>query len=874
MFQSRALVFFSVFLMLRSSFAFNLPSSGEMAARTAEYAPAVICGMEVDPDDPMHVDFILNRGQEYLDGQALIDEAQKMVNYFYAALAIPESEVWVNLSPYERDRIITDSFGRTMMGRDMLMQDYMLKQFSSALLYPENELGELIWNRLKQICEEFDISFEEANSFNKIWVMPDKPLVMERGNKAFVAVNRLKVMLDDDLNAQNDNSGQFLSGRVAAILREHLLPVVEKEINTGKTFAPARQMYNSMILAMWYKTRFIDVLINRVYTGKKLVKGIGFNDDVTTRQIYEQYCDSFDKGVFDYLKKEKDIDSGKIIKRKYFAGGMLGVEKIEIADSAAGIPDDNVLPDDIAGLARAGVDIYELGPNAASAVKFERSYAVSIQAALDMFADDQLQMIAIAEDPASDKGSAGGQGSIVLIKPDAMTVPGAEAAEKGIKFFKNEGYSVKDMRVWSGKALRRMMQQHYKGSFDSAAAGRDAVLADDAAASGFNERFGILPEQADIIGGIELISQTGMDPFELETMFNNSFARMIKEGRKPKLVSGVYCCKVEINGKDMYVVNGHVPAMIEAFSKPEARTVSFTVVPADENTTSLSKVRSERLGPTQMGSCEDDSTLRGWYFYNRERLGVRKIYEAAPGRINGFHFSATILEALRERVLWGSDLENEPLALMLIDAGFTWQQLRYLLTQLPGNIYGALEDAGLDSDKDVVNFLVKYRDEIKQRARAWSNGLLAVNSEEKVKVLAERIVENTGYSDRLAVLEDVEFYLRLRSADQAVARNFIGFLSEVYPEKADIFLRYITQALLSEGKEPFSWEAPAEVPVSSSITAVGGFIFSPDVFDIQFERYGNGRVRIPMDDELALITIVGARPVVKSISTYTDWIPE
>ena len=49
-----------------------------------------------------------------------------MVEYFLASLTIPDDEMWVNLSPYEKDWIISEGLGLTSMGRDLLAQDYML----------------------------------------------------------------------------------------------------------------------------------------------------------------------------------------------------------------------------------------------------------------------------------------------------------------------------------------------------------------------------------------------------------------------------------------------------------------------------------------------------------------------------------------------------------------------------------------------------------------------------------------------------------------------------------------------------------------------------------------------------------------------------
>ena len=41
-----------------------------------------------------------------------------------------------------------NEFGQTEMGRDLLAQDYMLKQLTASLMYPEKELGQEFWNRV------------------------------------------------------------------------------------------------------------------------------------------------------------------------------------------------------------------------------------------------------------------------------------------------------------------------------------------------------------------------------------------------------------------------------------------------------------------------------------------------------------------------------------------------------------------------------------------------------------------------------------------------------------------------------------------------------------------------------------------------------
>ena len=72
----------------------------------------------------------------------------KLIKYFLAAFNIPDQDQWVNLSPYEKGRIIKDDFGKTEMGRDLLGQDYILKELTSSLIYLTGGLGQRFWDRV------------------------------------------------------------------------------------------------------------------------------------------------------------------------------------------------------------------------------------------------------------------------------------------------------------------------------------------------------------------------------------------------------------------------------------------------------------------------------------------------------------------------------------------------------------------------------------------------------------------------------------------------------------------------------------------------------------------------------------------------------
>ena len=145
-----------------SPFMASLPAPGTMVPLSPAFNPPILKGIKVHPDNPFRFDFILDVGdgskpspngsKPSLNGRVmnppLRQESEKLIKYFLASLTIPEKDLWVNLSPYEKNRIVPESFGQTEMGRDLLAEDYMLKQITASLIYPEGEVGKRFWKRI------------------------------------------------------------------------------------------------------------------------------------------------------------------------------------------------------------------------------------------------------------------------------------------------------------------------------------------------------------------------------------------------------------------------------------------------------------------------------------------------------------------------------------------------------------------------------------------------------------------------------------------------------------------------------------------------------------------------------------------------------
>ena len=313
-----------------------LPSPGTMVHLSPSFNPPVLKGIKVHPDNPLRFDFILDKGDSQESGQALKSESAKLIKYFMTSLTIPEKDLWVNLSPYEKDRIVPEGFGQTEMGRDLLAQDYILKQITASLIYPEGEVGKKFWQRIyEESAKKFGATSIPVNPFNKVWIVPEKAVVYEnaKAGTAYVVESKLKVMLEQDYLAQAKNiqaksSPEEVSSLGSQIVREVVIPELTREVNSGQNFAQLRQVYNSLILATWYKKKIKDSILSQAYLGKNKVAGISLAAQ-EKQKIYERYLQAFKKGAFNLVKEEQDPITKNIIPRKYFSGGaeFFGLDK-------------------------------------------------------------------------------------------------------------------------------------------------------------------------------------------------------------------------------------------------------------------------------------------------------------------------------------------------------------------------------------------------------------------------------------------------------------------------------------------------------------------------------------------------------------------
>ncbi|MDP8213273.1 MAG: SAM-dependent methyltransferase [Candidatus Zapsychrus exili] len=320
------------------SYAQILPAVGTTVSLSAVFNPVVIKGLKLYPSNPLKFDFIVDQADSNLVQEQLKQESTKLIKYFLASLTTPEDDMWVNLNPKERDRIIPQDFGVTQMGRDLLAQDYILKQITVSLMHPEKETGKKFWDKIyKQAFDKYGVVDIDTDVLSRVWIVPEKAVVYEAEDRAFVVESKLKVLLEEEyLNKSSVLSDTWSESELKRttyhvplttnIIKSVIVPALEKEVNQGKHFAPLRQIYHSMILATWYKRNLKETLLGKVYIDQNKTKGVDIKDKDEKFKIYNQYLESFKQGAYNYIKEEYDPVTQEIIPKKYFSGGLTGLK--------------------------------------------------------------------------------------------------------------------------------------------------------------------------------------------------------------------------------------------------------------------------------------------------------------------------------------------------------------------------------------------------------------------------------------------------------------------------------------------------------------------------------------------------------------------
>ena len=463
----------------------NPPGTRLLSSR--EFNAPLVRGITIYPENPLQFDFIVDRGDGKVIDDNLEPEALRMMKYFFASLTVPDEEMWVNLSPHEKDRIATPSLSQTELGRDMLAQDYQLKQYAASLLYPQEALGKKFWDQVYQLTQEkFGTTQVPLDLANRVWIVPEGAVVYEHGNSAFVVESHLKVMLEEDyLSAQNQPRRGQTNGVdsttqpiISQIMREIIVPAIEAEVNKGENFTNLRQIYHAMILAAWYKKNLMQSLLSQVYVNKGKTRGVDVDDKAVSQKIYEQYLSALKKGVYNFIHEDMDPVSQNKIPRKYFSGGLTGVKDITTVRSIANRPLPSVLSSPVTGsLVSYTFQGVEVTPqNVSSPNSFSQKYRDALNASSPIVSKREYTMPWAFPSARYDRGNrepewhmAETTGAVILGLQQQYKegIPVEEAVAKSVQVLKEYGLTVEKgeaLEIINGLRLRGLIVGNKEGA--------------------------------------------------------------------------------------------------------------------------------------------------------------------------------------------------------------------------------------------------------------------------------------------------------------------------------------------------------------------------------------------------------------------------
>ncbi len=297
-----------------------------------------------------------------------IEDAEALsLNSFLTGLTLPETEFWVNLNPWEPDRIIEKDLETTDVGRIMLEADLQMKKNFGKYENPcESEIGGKCWNLLEEKRGELTKDFmkkypDEIKDVNNIkfipvtryWIVPDKVDAYETDNEIYIINATLNIfsepvyehstykIVNQNTFFMSKSSIEDLSeaakeyGRYAKELEEKMiLPLVVNEVNHGKNYSDLRQVYISLALAQWYKNKYrYTTSLFAYFIDSKDLKGLESKSAWSAESIWKDYKKSFEEGDYHCWKNETYQRGDYIItESKFYSGGGIDFMDIKITN--------------------------------------------------------------------------------------------------------------------------------------------------------------------------------------------------------------------------------------------------------------------------------------------------------------------------------------------------------------------------------------------------------------------------------------------------------------------------------------------------------------------------------------------------------------
>jgi hypothetical protein len=286
--------------------------------------------------NPAQEDFrlMLDAGDENMRSTQMDSTVSALWNYFQIGLRLPNSMFWVNLRPDSPRDVIDPNLEKTDVGKILLAADLQLKKDMARFTSPDTADGRLYWNKLyakaEQIYGQADI---EIPTITRPWIVPGEVIIKETAAGAYIYKAGLNVMLEQDylkdspFYSFSDPNQKEMNAYSSELIRNTILPRLIREVNSSKRYAGLRQVYYSVVLAQWFKSRLRGQAgAAAAKIDSKDLAGLTSSAAWSKDSYYNEYKRSFSQGEY---KKEESVNTASGLSiRTYFSGGaMIDVEK-------------------------------------------------------------------------------------------------------------------------------------------------------------------------------------------------------------------------------------------------------------------------------------------------------------------------------------------------------------------------------------------------------------------------------------------------------------------------------------------------------------------------------------------------------------------
>lgn len=249
---------------------------------------------------------------------------------FVTGLDVPDDKFWVNLMPWEPNRIIDKQLSESDVGRIMLEADLQMKKDFSNYGNPcANETGKAFQNLmdkksavLVQECmknfpgEIKNIDNVKFRPVTRHWIVPDKIYAYTNGTQIYIinatltinsepvvdhtyfqVINQDNATLSraclEELNKSAKEYGEYYSELQVRMIQ----PYVIADVNHGIKYEDLRDVYASLALAQWYKSEINpsrDIFLGRLDSSSILKS----QEQWSSKEIWERYVYSFYNGEY------------------------------------------------------------------------------------------------------------------------------------------------------------------------------------------------------------------------------------------------------------------------------------------------------------------------------------------------------------------------------------------------------------------------------------------------------------------------------------------------------------------------------------------------------------------------------------------------